>query len=319
MRKLRRLLATTLAVVMTLTSLTMMNSVDTQAKGTKSIVVPGCAVKEGKYIYYAYEGDGMRMGITRYNTETGKTKLIFHDEKNVGYGYHKLTVKGSYIYFVWSKTEHGASDCNYVYRVGTNGKNLKKLALAGDYVIKGKKIYFLEEKIQHEDGETYGLKTGNICSMSLTGTGKKVVKTIRTNEIYNYSLALYDGKVVYSNVRDDVTYKGYHTLDGKRVKISESASYQGTRSTQLVSAKSSTDGATYEVKMGIRNILYRKEAGKAAQKVIKFNRDVAICDYTVCGNVVMIRAFDMKYNRGYIYAVSLNGTKKQLKAWLMAE
>lgn len=42
------------------------------AAGT--VTSPGTACKVGKYIYYAYEMSGVRMGIMRYDTKTGKKK-----------------------------------------------------------------------------------------------------------------------------------------------------------------------------------------------------------------------------------------------------
>lgn len=47
------------------------------AKAAKTGIETGYGCQVGKYVYYAFEMDGVRMGIRRYNTKTKKSKEIF--------------------------------------------------------------------------------------------------------------------------------------------------------------------------------------------------------------------------------------------------
>ena len=176
--------------------------------GRIAIENPGSVVSDGKYIYYAYQGDGKRMDIIKLNPKTLKSKSI---AKKTGNGYTNLSIKGNYIYAVLDKVfGYGTGyEEPYIYRISKDGKTKTKLAVGKEPVIIGDKIYYFSGKI-------YTVKEGNlnfkdfksdgyISSMDLNGKNKKKVfgvsveyngllKLFKSGERFYYTT---DNKTVY--------------------------------------------------------------------------------------------------------------------------
>ena len=61
---------------------------------------PGCTCQDGDDIYYAYEMQGLRLGIMKYNTKTGEKTEVYSDEigESDSNGFYQLSVDEKYIY-----------------------------------------------------------------------------------------------------------------------------------------------------------------------------------------------------------------------------
>ena len=207
--------------------LSMLGIVPVMAKGESpvksvdgKIVIenPGSAVTDGKYIYYAYQGDGMRMDIIKLNPKTLKRKSI---AKKTGNGYTNLSLKGNYIYTVLDKVfGYGTGyEEPYIYRISKDGKTKAKLAVGKEPVIIGNKIYYFSGKIytvKEGDLKFKDFKSdGYISSMDLNGKNKK--KILKVSADYNGLLKLFkSGEKVYYTTDNKTIYD----MKGKEVKVS---------------------------------------------------------------------------------------------------
>ena len=147
----------------------------------------GCQV--GKYVYYAFEMGGVRMGIRRYNTKTKKSKEIFSykingEESN---GFYDISVKGNYIYTVWDQYYGTGSSRTYIYRIKKDGSGSKRLACGIKPVVIGKRIYYEKcKEVQVDYGDFYDKETvwtGKMYSMKLDGSDKKKASPVKIKKL----------------------------------------------------------------------------------------------------------------------------------------
>ena len=328
MQENRKIVIKNFILIMVFTLFLAVFSISTQAKKGYFLEIPGCACRDDNTndIYYAYEMGGLRMGITKYNPNTMEKKVIFSGGNKIGNGFYNLTIKGDYIYFIWDRALGTAEfDC-YLYRIKKNGKGIKSLAKADNYVIKGNKIYYFVAGLNIEGEIIDKRKTNIVRKMNLDGINKKKVKQLTESCI----LALYDEEVlVYSGNQ-------YYSLTGKKINIAENTSYKGTiyRDYDNRGNSAMINGYKYYLNKD-GNTLYRKNRDNQVNKVILIKKNTEggyIWDFTICGNYVLVRCSGENLIRVYdgydyydamagaIYSVRIDGKEKhKLKEWALAE
>lgn len=183
---------------------------------------PGSVVSDGKYIYYAYQGDGKRMDIIKLDLKTLKSKSI---AKKVGNSYSNLSIKGNYIYAVLDKANgYGVGNEEpYIYRISKDGKHKKKLAVGESPVIVGNKIYYysgeivkFENELEKDTGLNDFKSDGYISSMDLDGSNKKKIVEISSKMNKWRKLYKSSDEVYYENDKNQIC-----NLSGKVIKSSQ--------------------------------------------------------------------------------------------------
>lgn len=275
---------------------------------TKTATSPGIAYKSGKYIYYAANTENAhKSGIMRYNTKTGKKKLIVDNwtKNKVGNGFYDITVKGKYIYATWNKGTDGYTDATYIYRFSKNGKTKKKLATGRSPIVVGKYIYYIEGTLADNKRDTRD--TGNLCRMKLNGKGKK--KIIKNKgESYFRELYSYGSTFLYS---DNYTEESLFTKKGAKktkakLQISENNLYR------VGNFEYYTNGTDVQP----ASIIYRKDLRDGSEKVVAEYTQIE--NFMVCGKYIMIKATENRQSVIYCFDTS-KGTKKRLARWSLAE
>ncbi|BBF43865.1 hypothetical protein lbkm_2553 [Lachnospiraceae bacterium KM106-2] len=131
------------------------------------------ACKSGRYIYYAYEMSGVRMGIMRLDTKTNKKKQIVSYKYNgqESNGFYNISVKGNYIYATWDVFYGTAASERYIYRFTKDGKKRERLACGYNPMIIGNRIYYTKCKLTYDvyEGFSYTEDIGDY-SMNLDGS-----------------------------------------------------------------------------------------------------------------------------------------------------
>ena len=111
-----------------------------------------CTVSDGKNLYYAFEMMGVRMGIMKYNTKTGKKSEVYSykigKNKKGSNGFSQLSVDKKYIYATWDRYYGTDATKEYIYRIAKDGKSAKKLALGRDPQLVDGRIYYLALKVK---------------------------------------------------------------------------------------------------------------------------------------------------------------------------
>lgn len=282
----------------------------------KLVSNPGAACKDGKYIYYAYEMSGIRMGIMRLDPVSGKKKEITgYRYKGKGTnGFYNLSISGNYIYAVWDQFYGTGASEDYIYRISKNGKAKKKLAQGDQPVLAGNYIYYVELQ---KGSYGYQERTGYICRMKKDGSGKKRI-------LYNKNIAkLYsDGKTVYYSIyrSDSVLYDLKGKMHSRNaMNIVEDIDGYDSGTTTISGYRYYTDKNAY----GKAVKLYRQKT-KGNQKNVVADYPAGIDSYRVCGSYVMVRCQTGSYldnsMKLHVYCISANGKKKiKLASWRPAE
>ena len=299
---------------------TVVKSVD----GKIAVVNPGSAVTDGEYIYYAYQGDGMRMDIIKLNPKTLKSKSI---AKKTGNGYTNLSIKGNYIYAVLDKVfGYGVGNEEpYIYRISKDGKTKKKLAVGKSPIIIDNKIYYFSGAITKvkEGTMTYNdfKSDGYISSMDLDGKNKK--QLIKVSAEYSGWMRLYkSGKNVYYTTDN----KRIFDIKGKEVKWSKLVN-----AGEILLDATNFD-QTYDVKTKVK---YRK-SGKYGQGKLQVGRyksgkwkyktfatNSMTINFSALGNYMMVKEIvkvSSEQDLVKVYLLDKKGTKlKELHSWAPAE
>lgn len=202
----------------------------TQPQKTVTGVETGYAFKNGRYIYYAFEMDGVRTDIMQLDTKTKKKKTIVSYKYNGEgtNGFYNLTVKGNYIYATWDLALGTEYTQNYIYRFSKDGKTKKRLACGVNPVIIKNRIYYEKCTLEKTEYFTYTKSTGKIYSMKSDGTDKKYVG--KTNMLklkqrvwkYNYTDStppLTVGNYKYYVGKDKKTIYRYNKKTKKTNKV----------------------------------------------------------------------------------------------------
>lgn len=164
----------------------------------------------GDYFYFSSED-----ALYKLNVKT-KKKTRLYKIKYGGEFIRDVSVYKDYIYFTYEK-----GFTPYIYRIKTNGKNLKCLGMGINPKPYYDKIYYLGV-VKKDDYES---KTNGIYKMNLNGSNKTCIrksKYISDFSIYNsniYYIYVYDGSCITSylgkinlngnNNKKLVDYKGY--------------------------------------------------------------------------------------------------------------
>lgn len=169
---------------------------------------------DGRYVYYiGFYSFAPCDGIRRLDTKTGKIKKIFEKNgKNCKHGiFEDIVVKGKYIYFTWNRKAIGAIDEKYVYRVGKNGKNAKKLATGCDIKLVGNRIYYTKCKVVNDKNDGVCTEPVGEASMKFDGSNKRSEKGIK----YNWKSSSPDNAGGYSGKTTAVTGNYYYYFNNK--------------------------------------------------------------------------------------------------------
>lgn len=282
----------------------------------KVVTNPGTACKSGKYIYYAYEMSGVRMGIMRCDPSTGKKKkLTGYTYKGKGTnGFYSISVNGNYIYAVWDQALGTAGAEDYIYRISKNGKSRKKLGRGTQPVLAGDYIYYIETvKGDYE----FQQRTGYICRMKKNGSKKeRVAYNKEASKLYS------DGKQVYYS-----TYRSSYVLYDLKGNIYQKSTMDVAEDQNGYDTAASTISSYYyyttKNAAGRATQLYRQKT-KGGKKNLIAKFDSGIVSWRVCGSYVMIKcktgSYEKNNERLNVYCVSANGKKKKkLASWKPAE
>ena len=165
----------------------------------------------GDYFYFSSEDALYKVNVkTKKKTRLYKVKYDWEFIRDV-------SVYKDYIYFTYEKKSN-----SYIYRIKTNGKNLKCLGMGRNPKPYRNKIYYL--RIIKTD-DYYHFEINDIYKMNLNGSNKTCIKKskyISDFSIYNsniYYIYVYDGSCITSylgkinlngnNNKKLVDYKGY--------------------------------------------------------------------------------------------------------------
>lgn len=274
--------------------------------GAKTADSPGIACKTGKYIYFACNSkDKHKSGIMRYDTKSGKKKLIVDNWVNgkVGNGFYHLTVKGNYIYATWNRGSSSYKDATYIYRFSKNGKKKKKIAVGRCPVVAGKYLYYIEGKIS----KTNTLDTGNVCRVKLNGTGKKkVIK--KKGQWFFQNLYSYGDTFLYSSSdsEDSLFTKAGKAKTKAKLQINENNFFRD----------SNCEYYSNETAERPADTVYRKYFKDEKEEVVaQYEKSVT---FRVCGDYMIIQT--VENSNSVIYCMEIaTGKKVRLAKWTPEE
>lgn len=293
-------------------SLMVIGFIPMHAEAKKNAVEAGVACQKGRYLYYAFEMRGLRMGIMRYDTKTGKTKKLckYQSGKEQTNGFYHLNVTNKYIIAEWDKA-YGTDHSNtYIYRFKrSNGKSAKKLATGRNPIVIGEYIYYVECRQYSDSFWKYTMDTGYICRMKLSGKGKK---RICKSEGYVRSLFNLNGKIGYVT-NDCMTDTGEIAFffDNNGNKVNTDGFYFN-----MDGYCSNSDGCY----TGVEGQLWLYDKDFTNHKVLFNDKNGNIESIRVCGNYIFLRVEDYSNLTGKIYVMKKNGSGlRTLKTWRLAE
>lgn len=244
MRRVKKIFKVILNLFLIVTVLLDANIVAASKSGKET----GYGCQKGKYIYYAFEMSGVRMGIQRYNIKTQENKEICSymfngTETN---GFYNISVRKNYIYTVWDQGYGTSEFKKYIYRIKKDGSKKQRLACGDNPVIIGNRIYYEKCKLKKNNYEgqkySYTESTGKIYSMKLDGTNKKKNKSIKMKKLSANS---------YGNNERTDTINGYqYYINGKSI-------YRKSEKTGKVKKVMSCSQAIYDFYICEQYILVR--------------------------------------------------------------
>lgn len=292
--------------------LTMILSVSVNAfAAERRLTRPGNAVKDGAYVYYSYNMNGIRQGIMRYNTVT-KTKKQICDWKFKGNrtnGFSQLSVKGDYIYCVWDQNREGL---DYIYRIKKDGSAMKKLAVGTNPVIVDSKIYYFQEVVKQS---IFTVGTGKIYKMNLDGTGKTLVRQPYSNKVVTYELCrLGDHNIAYY----DSYKKCYCDVNGKTIPFADIA-MNGFIDSADTKFKAKNSVYRYYLDSSKRTLYRLNTKTNTKNKVLSLSGGY-IANYTIADTYLTVKVIKSGSRYGQIYVVKNTGAGKvKLDEWLLGE
>lgn len=296
----------------------------------KTVFIPGMAVKDGRYIYYAYEGSGVRMGIMRYDVKKKKIKQII-DYKKDGKetnGFEFFNVDDKYIYAQWD-VSHGSDRIGpyYIYRFSKDGKKKEKLARGRAPVLVGSYIYYFAERTNKE-GDWYSEIVG-IYRMKKDGSGQEKINTSQGGFLWksgNQVLYKQNGNVFFS-------------LDGRKYTKSElefdNQLMSPLHGRKVPDIKVSDGNYLYFIKSSDETGIGLFSPEKLCRKNKKTGKTSVIKSFpgkiisaTKCGKYLLVAAPEKNKNtgeyigeyNGSIFCISLDGRfHKRLQSWSLGE
>lgn len=302
MNKIKRILKTTIL----LAAVCLMCGLSVNASAADQLTYPDRAVRSGNNVYYALGNDGVGY-IYRYNVSTGKKSLFV---KKPCY-YNGMFISGKYLYF--TVDNYGGSDGRdrYIYRIGLNGKGLKRLASGYSPVVIGNKVYYTgvskvkEYRVIHDSALT------GIWQMSLTGSNKKC--------IYKGNAML----LAKSGENLLVGWKTHFTISTSGKKIADfqygssvfANTFWGSRysRSEAVTVCSNSQGYQYS---SSGSVLYRTVNGKTT-KIRTFKNQTVYKIIDLNGYLWVVT--QEGYSRANVYIMKANGKScKKLTTFQMA-
>ena len=259
---------------------------DVQTEAKPLMKGTSCTVSDGKNLYYAFEMMGVRMGIMKYNTKTGKKSEVYSykigKNKKGSNGFSQLSVDKKYLYATWDRYYGTDATKEYIYRIAKDGKSAKKLAIGRDPQLVDGRIYYLALKSKSEDGMNYSEDTGTVMSMKTDGTDKKkVAQIVNSGDAYRYSLFQSAGKIYYFDPLD-------YDLETAMHVIVETA--RGVEmGTVLIPPKEVDDDKVVQPLKPVIRI-----ATEDDEKVIEKNKEKEAEAYVICKEKIAKHGLDMK-------------------------
>lgn len=168
---------------------------------------PANEVNKGRYIYYSkLAGD-----LKRYDTKTGKKKVILSNHNTKGY--FNLSIVGEHLYYVWDKYYGTEFSTCYFYKLNLKTGKKKYLDCSNFYVIQDGWIYYIKNKLEKTPDYTDTIALG-IYKMKMDGSQKIKLTSLPSTAIrgtgmeYNF---FYFATYNYGNVQ----YYKYDILNKK--------------------------------------------------------------------------------------------------------
>lgn len=129
----------------------------------------------GKKLYYSVDATGSEAGsLYMYNEKSKKKKRV------VKYGYN-FQMKGKYLV---GTPNSGAWGPMSLYSVNMATAKAKKItSTAGDYFVKGSKIYYLQSTKNLQSNGHFGFK---VMKCNLSGSGKKAVSKLHYGTYFRF-------------------------------------------------------------------------------------------------------------------------------------
>lgn len=243
----------------------------------------------GDYFYFSSED-----ALYKVNVKT-KKKTKLYKVKYDGDLIRHVSVYKDYIYFTYEK-----EFTPYIYRIKTNGKNLKCLGMGVNPKPYHNKIYYLGV-VKKDDYES---KTNGIYKMNLNGSNKTCIsksKYISDFSIYNsniYYIYVYDGSCITS-------YLGKINLNGNNNK--KLVDYNGYDYYEILNIGGFYKGYIY---LYTDQAFYKlKLSNNKLTKFAKFNN----CDKYIMGvEKGYLYYFQWGSGKNYIYKLKLSNNKKTI-------
>ena len=243
----------------------------------------------GDYFYFSSEDALYKVNVkTKKKTRLYKVKYDWEFIRDV-------SVYKDYIYFTYEK-----EFTPYIYRIKTNGKNLKCLGMGVNPKPYHNKIYYLGV-VKKDDYES---KTNGIYKMNLNGSNKTCIrksKYISDFSIYNsniYYIYVYDGSCITS-------YLGKINLNGNNNK--KLVDYNGYDYYEILNIGGFYKGYIY---LYTDQAFYKlKLSNNKLTKFAKFNN----CDKYIMGvEKGYLYYFQWGSGKNYIYKLKLSNNKKTI-------
>lgn len=215
---------------------------------------PSNEVSKGRYIYYSkLAGD-----LKRYDTKTGKKKVILSNSNTNGY--FKLSIVGDNLYYVWDKYYGTDSSSGYLYQLNLKTGKKKYLDCSNDYVIQNGWIYYKKNRLEKTPDYIDTITVG-LYKMKLDGSQKTKLYSLQP---YAMEMIGIGKNILYfcTSGSDESTYYQYDILNKKMIKTEEPKEvyHQFTGQDLYYSTIKVKQGNTiYDIKKGK---LYKKEKGK---------------------------------------------------------
>ena len=243
----------------------------------------------GDYFYFSSED-----ALYKVNVKT-KKKTRLYKVKYDGDLIRHVSVYKDYIYFTYEK-----EFTPYIYRIKTNGKNLKCLGMGVNPKPYHNKIYYLGV-VKKDDYES---KTNGIYKMNLNGSNKTCIrksKYISDFSIYNsniYYIYVYDGSCITS-------YLGKINLNGNNNK--KLVDYKGYDYYEILNIGGFYKGYIY---LYTDQAFYKLKLSN--NKLTKFDKFYNCNKYIIGVEKGYLYYGQWGSNKDYIYKLKLSNNKKSI-------
>ena len=219
---------------------------------------------------------GDRMGINKYDTETGEVKeLCSHIyKKHSTNGFSNLNYYNGNLYCTFDQSM--GTDCReaYIYKVNTKNGKMTKLCTGYEPILINKKIYYISYIGKGEEQKITGVSR---CDLN----GKNTKCIYKSDCVFHISYQ--NDKLYVADYNASSDYWVQMNLDGKKVSTSK-------RKQEISEDFSVTDnGVTY--KFTKKGLIATDNTTKKSITLIKNNTKTYcyIMEFQICGDYILVR------------------------------